>query len=520
MINKSFIAAGAFWACVCLLATPTWAQTQSVEASKPLVLTTQSADFLLQFDWMPTNGANPMLTLSNGQAIPLQNSKVGKLPGLWQTVSLSYQAARKGMPPMLNKLLINGVTVQEGANLIAGKASGQPVQLTVASGSATVRNVVVRPLADRSVASWAGPVTYKLYKGSFENRAELDNQKPMKTDTDAGINYNVSYGQSGRFTILFDGKLNVPAAGDYILDLQMGGVAGVWVDGKPVIQMTYRDLVDPVSQPINLAAGTHDVQVAFARSWPAPGLGLFISQPDTRPQALHVSGSLPEVTPISTMLAQPEPRPTLIRSFVQMPGEVSKRTHALSVGSQTGMHYSVDLNQMALLMAWKGNFADVTQMWYERGEPQLLQSAGTTVRPAPRTALAPLASNTAAWPDSLGTNVLQYTGLVLDKEGNPAAEYTLAGTTVRDQIRASANALARTLTINGASSSPLYCRLAASKNIEEVDKGLYAIDDRSYFVRLDPKAPVSIRQSGGKQELVMPVALKNGNATISYSLEF
>lgn len=523
MINRSFFTAGVLSACFYLLSPGLRAQT--VDAGKPLVLNTQSgngtaADFLIQFDWMGTDGAAPTLSLPNGQSIALQNSKIGKIPGLWQNVSMHYIAPKEGRPAMMNRFILNGVTLEEGMNLIGGKATGQPVRLTVPNGSVQVRNVLIRPLADRKVANWAGPLTYRIYRNSIDKRETLDGQTPVKTDTTSGVNYNVSYGQSGRTTMLFDGKLNVPTAGEYLMDLQMGGSAGLWIDGKSVIPTVNRDLVEPESKQINLTAGTHDVQVLYTRTWFQPGLGLFISQPDTRPQPLHLAASLPEVTPVGTMLVEAEPRPTLVRSFIQMPGEYTKRTHALSVGSQTGMHYSLDLNQMALLMAWKGDFADVTQMWFERGEPQILRSAGATIYPAPRTGLAPLANANAAWPDSVGTDVLQYKGLMLDKDGNPTTEYTLAGATVRDQLRPSANALSRTMTVNGNASSPLYCRLAASKTIESVGKGLYAIDDHSYFIRVDPKAPVSVRQSGGRQELVMPVALKNGSATVQYSFEF
>jgi hypothetical protein len=520
-MTKVFLAAGAFWTCLCSVAV---AQTQTVDAGKPLVLTTQASDFTLQFEWLPTVGAAPMLTLPNGQQFALQHSRFGKTPGLWQRAYVSYQAARNGQPAILNKLAINDITIQEGQNLTAGamggRQTGQPVQLAIQSGSATVRNIGVRPLADRVVANWTGPITYRLVGKDLWSKAEVEAQPAVKTGTLDQLDYNVSYGQSGRFSILYTGKLNVPTAGTYIFDLQQGGGGGLWIDGQEVIKPIYHDLNDPESRQVPLTAGPHEVQVLFTRSWPRPGLGLFVSQPDTRPQPLHANGSLPEVTPIAAVMAQPEPRPTLIRSFVQLPGEVTKRTHALSVGSQTGLHYTLDLNQMALVWAWKGDFADVTQMWYERGEPQLLRPAGVVIHTAPRTALAPLPAATTAWPDSLGTDVLAYKGLFLDKEGNPSAEYTLAGATVRDQVRPMGSGLTRTLTLSGTPTGTLYARLAAGTQVEEVAKGLYAVNDRSYFVRFDPKAAVSVRQSGGQQELIMPVSMKNGSATVSYMIEF
>ena len=67
--------------------------------------------------------------------------------------------------------------------------------------------------------------------------------------------------------------------------------------------------------------------------------------------------------------------------------------------------YTMDLNRAALLQTWRGQFADVTEMWYERGEPQLLETAGLTVPVSGQSSYAVLASNAAAWPDSSDLNL-------------------------------------------------------------------------------------------------------------------
>ncbi len=490
----------------------------------PLTMTTQPGDFAMRFDMLMANGTDAILTLPSGDRVDLNQSRdiapLLKSPGLWQTIYLAYRAGTAKAAPMLDKLIVNDILVKEG-QILAGKATERPVQLIAQSGSVAIRNLGVRTLANRNVASWVGPLTYKLYKAGIETRDELAGKPLIKTDTVSRLSYDVAYGQSGPFAILFDGKLNTPTAGDYQFDLHMGGISGLWIDGQSVIAMKRHDLGDPETRRMPLTAGLHNVEVLFAKSWPRPGLGLFVSQADTRPQALHAGGSLPEFAPVGQVLIAADAKPTLIRSFIQMPGEVTKRTHSLSVGSRTGMHYSVDLNQMALLMAWKGDFADATDMWYERGEPQLIHPDGTTIYPAPRTALAILPTATTAWPDSVGDNVLQYKGISLDKDGLPSIDYAMNGTTIRDQIRPTGTVLWRTLTLGGTTpTGQLYCRLAAGKILEEVAKGLYAIDDRSYFVRFDPKAPVSVRQSAGRQELIMPVSMNGGKATVQYSLEF
>jgi hypothetical protein len=378
-------------------------------------------------------------------------------------------------------------------------------------------NKTKRAMNSRDVANWMEPVSYTIYNDWGGSRADFAQKTPAKQGTTAGIDFEVVSGLSSRYTILYAGTLNVPVGGIYHFDLLMSGAAALWIDGSPVIPMTSQNLGKPVSQSVSLGAGSHAVDVLFGWSPRAePGLELFVSQSDTRPQPLHRTGSKPQITPVAPMLIQPEAQPTLLRSFVQLPSERLKRTHALSVG----MHYTLDLNQMALILAWKGDFADMTQVWHERAMPQLLQPAGVLVRPAPGVALAALPNPAAAWPDTLDERTLRYEGLSVDSLGNPTIEYVLAGAAVQDQVRAAANTLTRTLTVGGPPIPALYCRLAAGTTLEEVQKGLYAVDDRSYFVRFDPAAAAIVRQSQGRQELLLPVPRQNDAATVTYSLEF
>lgn len=498
--------------------------TVLVGTNQPLTLITPTDDFRLRFDVMMTANAGATLSLPGGQPIRLDHSvdlpRLLKAPGLWQTLELWYKTGGTKGPATLEKLVLNGVTVREG-QVLTGKTTG-PVTLMATNGTLAVRNVGYRVLTPRTVARWSGPLSYTIVEGGYiQNPQESLRKKVLKQDTTAQLNYEVAYGQPRQYTLFFDGKLNALQAGEYQFELNQGGVAALWVDGKPVVPVDHRELGHPNVGSATLTAGPHDVRVYFSRSWFRPGLGLFVSQAGTRPQPLHALASLPEPDPVGVISVVPEARPQLVRSFVQMPGEKSKRTHSLSVGSPAGLHYTLDLNQMALLQAWKGDFADVTEMWYERGEPQLLSPMGTTVRLPGQPALMVLANENAAWPDSVGENMLQYKGLTIDKAGFPTVDYSMGGVTVTDAIRPEGDALVRTLTLSGAPGpGSMYCRVAAGKFVEEVSKGLYAVDDRSYYVRFDPKADVKTRQSAGRQELLLPVAVKNGAGSVQYSIVF
>ncbi|GAB4048194.1 PA14 domain-containing protein [Spirosoma litoris] len=499
-----------------------------VGSSAPLTLLTPTADFRVRFETLMTAGADVVLTLPNGQSISLAHSqeiaRILKAPGLWQTVELWYKIGTTKSSSMLEKLAINGVTVREGQT-VAGTALG-PLTIMAKTGSVALRNVGYRVMTPRIVAQWAGPLSYTIVEGGYiQSPEEAVKKKVLKQDTTALLNYEVSYGQPRQYTIFFTGKLNALQTGDYRFDLNQGGLAALWIDGKEVLPINHLELGMPNANTIPLTAGPHDIKVYFSRSWFRPGLGLYVSQAGTRPQPLHAPTSLPEPDPVAVVSVNPDfsdagNQVQRIRSFVQLPGEKTKRTHSLSVGSPVGIHYTVDLNQMALLQVWKGDFANTTEMWYERGEPQLLAPLGPPVYLPAQTPLMVLTNDAAAWPDSVGENILQYKGLSINKQGVPMLTYTLAGATVTDATRAEGNALVRTLTLAGSPTGAPYCRVASGSVIEEVSKGLYAVNDRSYYIQIDPKAKVKMRQSNGKQELLLPVDLKNGTGSVHYSIVF
>ena len=497
---------------------------------QPVELATASSDFQLTLDILTASGAEVCLVLPDGKAVKLTGWRVNKMPGLWQRVAVNY---RMGKPAMIEKMALNDITVTEG-EILSGKSTGEiaasnRVSVKVLKGTVALRNVVYKPYANRPVAKWSAPISYTIYEGENTTRAETAGKNVLKKDTTAMLNYEVAYGQPRRHSILFSGKLNALQTGDYEFDLNYGGIAGLWVDGKELIPATYHELGQPTTMRMPLAAGPHEVQVFFTRFYTRPGLGLFISQAGVRPQPLHALISLPDPDPVGLISVQADAKAERIRSFVQLPGERMKHTHSLSVGTPAKLNYTLDLNQMALLQAWKGDFANVTEMWYERGESQLLNPMGATVYLPGQTALMILpdaaSEATTAWPDSVGETILLYKGLTVDKQGYPTIEYTLAGMAVTDDVRPDNNVLIRTLTMKGSPNRipgprSVYCRVALGSSVEEVSKGLYAVNDRSYYIRIDPKSNVKLRHSNGKQEVLLPVELKNGTGSVQYSIEF
>jgi hypothetical protein len=63
----------------------------------------------------------------------------------------------------------------------------------------------------------------------------------------------------------------------------------------------------------------------------------------------------------------------------------------------------------------------------------------------------------------------------------------------------------------------LYVRLANATKIEDIGNGLYLLDDKSYYLRIDEAGGATpvIRDAGNKKELIIPMQNK-----IKYSILF
>jgi hypothetical protein len=214
------------------------------------------------------------------------------------------------------------------------------------------------------------------------------------------------------------------------------------------------------------------------------------------------------------IIINPEGKPYLLRSYLNYGDK--KLTHVISVGNPNQLNYSYDLKQGALFQIWRGDFLDVTDMWHERGEPQLAKPLGAVIVLSDAPALAVLGNPDQTWPDSVAFDDFQNKGYSLDANKSPSFQYSFNGITVSDKISATdPNSLVRKLKILDAPKG-LYLRLAAAVEIESIGKGLYAIGNKSYYITLDDSQQPIIRKSKMGKELI--VAIPAATSTYSYSI--
>lgn len=499
-------------------------------AGTVLITKLKASDLRLYIEFNVAPGAEGNIILPGGQKVKISDSSkqktadastsgyIGQFPnqnaaksaGLWQTLEISYDASVQHIPnsARLNTLSLNGVTVLETVYLPNSKAAtdGQPIAFEVTKGSIAFRNVGYQLLANRKPLSISN-LNYKVYADKWDakeySKLDHEGQSPVLTQ-------EVTNGMR-EFHLVYEGDIDVAEAGDYIFTtIYSGPVLSMDIDGKSVVSSGEATSQETHTGSLNLTQGKHKFKVYYSRfPWRQPALGVRVEKSGVRPYDLHALSSLPEPEPKPYISVTPEMRPEMVRSFIQIDGEKNKRTHCISVGSPDGWNYTVDLNRGALLQAWRGQFADVTEMWYERGEPQLLFPAGLKVHVSGRSSVAVLATTNAAWPDSSNINFLGYK---IDQKGYPVFRYAIGSATVSDELVSGGNSLSRTFRLEGTPTGTLYSLLASGKQITEIEKGLYQIDDR-FFVQVDKKAKAIVRPAGEMKELILPVS-----NTTSYSM--
>ena len=202
----------------------------------------------------------------------------------------------------------------------------------------------------------------------------------------------------------------------------------------------------------------------------------------------------------------------LLRSFVDIKN--GKRvTHAISIGSIEGVHYTYDADNGKLILLWRGGFLNATPMWHDRGDGSS-RPLGKTIQLGDAIPeiqklsdpMSPLKSDTTG-------SGFRPKGYTLDAQGLPTFKYNTYGSKVKDITRVieGAGGVHREIEIEGPIQD-LYVCIASAGKIVETGKGQYAIDDNSYTVKLDGILNLQprLRTIDGKKELLVPIAKKVG----------
>ena len=452
---------------------------------------------------------------------PRQNAS--RAPGLWQHLKVSFQAPRfdsagnKSENARMLRIELNGVVIHEDVELLgptrgamaATEAARGPLRIQGDHGAVAFRNIKLTNYdKPRPVLR---DLKYTIYRGRFEGDANYKKTPPEAEGSSVILTANVNR-IPNEFLIRYSGMLDVAVPGEYNFNLAAPGGGGLMrIGDKEIIKADWSG-----RGKVTLDSGSQPFELLYSKfvDWAKPALGLAVAGPGIREYIISDAAvaSSDDVDPILVTA----PQPTILRSFMDLPGRI-RVVHAVSVGSPQQVHYTYDMDHGAIIQAWRGGFLDATPMWHDRGDGSSRPMGAVQYFGNPMFTVSKPGDASAAWAtDSAGTG-FRPKGYVLDDQDQPTFRYTIYGASVEDEIRVlpDGHGLQRKLTIQNGTPG-LYARIASGKTIEE-KAGLYLIDDKSYYLKLDNAGggkPV-IRDGGGGKELLVPV-----QTSLTYTILF
>jgi len=213
----------------------------------------------------------------------------------------------------------------------------------------------------------------------------------------------------------------------------------------------------------------------------------------------------------------------MYRNFIEGAG-----SRSIGVGYPEKLNLAFDANQDRLALIWHGAFMDANRHWNGRGtgfEPPL---GDNVIKFADGASFAELADANAEWPKTPPKQAgYQFHGYHLGEARRPTFSYSFGNIQIQDYPApfgdADAYVLRRTLTLTPDKGGPkpserMFYRAAVGNKIEAGGGG-YVVDEKLTLKLTSASKPV-IRQSGGKSELLVPVAFDGSKAVIVQEYEW
>lgn len=454
---------------------------------------------------------------------------VAKAPGLWQNIKISYQAPRfdangkKISNAVFLSIVLNGVTIHENVEVSGptrGSLTGEdvamgPIRIQGDHGSLAIKNIVINNF-DKKPGTLS-ELTYKTYYGALSETEDLSKLTPAETGKSEALSWEILK-ENNNYSYVYTGRYNAATEGEYNFKLQASGNSYVKIDGKYVIDAQWKSNNEIREGKVNLKAGDHTIEIFNNKKdgWMRPVLGLWVSGPGFREVAYHTKSSAMSGGSNDPILISAGTN-TITRSFMDFKkgkGKGQRVVHAVSVGSPTNLHYTYDLDKGTVLQVWRGEFLDATPMWHDRGDGSSRPRGSVTLL-GDDMLLGKSAKG--KWQADTTGSGYRPKGYVLDDQDVPTFQYQAFGSNVTDYISVVNNQyFERIVRVNNASKD-LVARLADGTNIEKVADGLYAVDNKSYYIQLaDKNVKPEIRSADGMQELLVPVT----NGEVKYSILF
>ena len=453
---------------------------------------------------------------------PLSNP--AKAPGLWQKMEISFRApkfdstGKKIANARFVSVELNGVKIHEnvevplptGGPLENNEKPMGPLMIQGDHGPVAFRNITYRLM--KEVKFSLTDISYKTYKGNFKFIADFTSLKPAATGKIAELTCEILEDEDA-YGSTYTGTLNVPEDGTYQFTMHYTGGGRLIINNQQLLNSESPTGGGRGSASLTLKAGSYPVEIYNYKdaSWMPPRLGLFVQSESTYPQSLHAFNSFPpDDEPTSPIFVKVGSEPKLLRAFLDFKGQRKDRlTHIIGVGDPSGTHYVYDLNAANLVCVWHGDFVDATPMWHDRGDGSF-QPRGAVQYMFNSQPLAFLANASEAFPPGGQDGDVRAHGYKIDEAtSRPVFNFTYQGLQVEDKVYPDDNnrMITHEVIIKERGSKPgLYYKLAEGSVIQALEGDLFVVDDKQYYIKINPSLQPSIRETNGKKELIVPMA--------------
>jgi mono/diheme cytochrome c family protein len=209
----------------------------------------------------------------------------------------------------------------------------------------------------------------------------------------------------------------------------------------------------------------------------------------------------------------PETTAIIYRNFIEGAGP-----RAIAVGYPEKVNLAFDANDVRMAMLWQGTFIDAGRHWTDRGVG-FEAPAGDNLLHLPGGApFAVLHKPDESWPSRAPKATgYRFLGYRLTADERPTFRYAFGDLTVEDFPEPTASketSLRRTLNVSATNPADgLVFRAAVADKIEEAGSGAYRIDG-IWKLKVAAESKPTVRRSGGKEELLVPVHFADGKARL------
>jgi hypothetical protein len=484
----------------------------------PLAATTEllrkHKDLNLKLSFRATEGSAAKLMLQGKYPVELPSLMVaGGKPriqpaassGIWQDLEVVFIAPEGDVPAILSAVYLNGTLVYYQQELSPSDVPAGPLTLIVESGDVEVVDLRYSDQGGTSSTVDTNGVNLNLpllryeYYDLPKGTVDVTNWASLTPDKVGYINrfdLNAIREKEIDYAIRFYGKLNIPSSGEYQLSTYSPASVRVFVDGQRVVNDGGAHGAHQIDGFIDLSEGRHDFQLDYVQNtgWNR----LDVKYLPEGEEALKYLNSMEEGKTIGGLGAstpqklETDDYPYLLRSFLYFPAPkvyeiATKRTHVISVGEGEGPHYSLDLQNGALLQMWRGDFADTHDMWAGRGEPQVMRPLGPTISFDGTPQWTDISGDSDEWPaaaaESTGFHHVRHS---LDEANRPTFEYEMkGGHSLTDKLTPVNGGLVRELVHGAGDATTIYTQIAAARQITETAPGEYELRGPGVKIKIE-----------------------------------